>query len=250
MEANPAAILAAVRVVLVEPTHPGNVGSAARAMKTMGVTDLRVVGGCGVSDAAARANAANASDVLERARCHATLAEALAGSGLALGLTARTRRRSAPPLGVREAGALAVAEVTRHPVCLVFGREHAGLTNDELAQCHHAVHIPANPEYPAMNLAAAVQVVCYEVHACLAGAVPSMNEPVEAAAAEHLEGFYVHLAEVIRQLGYEDEAGMPRLMRRLRRLFNRARPEPAELNILRGILAAVQRHTKDADEPL
>lgn len=250
LEADSRARLAAVRVVLVHPTHPGNVGASARAMKTMGLTDLRVVGGCGATGEAAWANAANAADVLERGQCHDSLADAVAGTGLVLGLTARTRRRSAPPLGVREAGAVAVAEAARHPVALVFGREHAGLTNDELGYCHHAVHIPANPEYPAMNLAAAVQVVCYEVHASLAQAAAGVGGPEDPAASEHLEGFYGHLAEVIAQVGYENATGMPRLMRRLRRMFNRARPEPSELNILRGILAAVQRHTKDADESL
>lgn len=248
MQDKPSASLARIRVVLVEPTHPGNVGSAARAMKTMGLGDLRVVGGCGVADPGARANAANATAVLDRAQCHGTVTEALAGAGLVLGLTARTRRRSAPPLLAREAGALAVAEAPRHPVALVFGREHAGLTNDELGHCHHAVHIPANPDYPAMNLAAAVQVVCYEVYTSLASGPGVGAAGGSPAAAEHLEGFYAHLAEVITAVGYEQSAGMPRLMRRLRRLFNRARPEPAELNILRGILSAVQRHTKDADE--
>lgn len=244
-----AARLAAVRVVLVEPTHPGNVGASARAMKTMGLTDLRVVGGCGVQGDAARANAANAADVLAQARCHGSLAEALAGSGLVLGLTARARRRSAPPLGVREAAALALAECARHPVAVVFGREHAGLTNDELGHCHRAVHIPANPDYPAMNLSAAVQVVCYELFSGLGGEGIAAAAG-EAASAEHLEGFYRHLAQVIEALGYENAAGMPRLMRRLRRLFNRARPEPAELNILRGVLAAVQRHTQDRNDSL
>ncbi|MBA1149507.1 TrmJ/YjtD family RNA methyltransferase [Ectothiorhodospiraceae bacterium WFHF3C12] len=249
LEERSAANLAAVRVVLVEPTHPGNVGSSARAMKTMGLGDLRVVGGCGIDDEAARANAANARDVLASARHHASLTDALAGAGLVMGLTARSRRRSAPPMAVREAAGVVTAEAARHPVALVFGREHAGLTNDELGHCHHAVHIPANPDYPAMNLAAAVQIVCYEVFASV-GASAEAGAAAETAGAEHLEGFYRHLAEVVEQVGYESAPGMPRLMRRLRRLFNRARPEPAELNILRGILVAVQRHTKDADESL
>lgn len=246
-------VTAGVRVVLVAPTHAGNVGSAARAMKTMGLTDLRIVGGCGGDSEAARANAANAVDVLEAAGRHDSLAGALQGVGLVLGLTARQRRRSAPSLSVREAARLALGEARRQPVAVVFGREHAGLTNDELGYCHYCVHIPANPAYPALNLAAAVQVVCYEL-LCSSGteASAAVAGRSDAASAEHLESFYNHLARVIEQVGYEGPAGMPRLMRRLRRLFNRARPEQAELDVLRGVLTAVQRrvHTQDSGKPL
>jgi len=248
--------LGQVRVVLVAPTHGGNVGSAARAMKTMGLTDLRVVGSRDVVDASARANAAHADDVLDRLRAHDSLAEALHGAAASFGMTARPRRRSTPILTAREAGARCRAEAALHPVALVFGREHAGLTNDELAHCHYTVHIPANPDYPALNLAAAVQLVAYEVWTAAAAA----SKPADGAAvatAEHLEGFYAHLAALMQDAGYADPDDVPRLMRRLRRLFNRARPEASELNILRGVLAAVQRcldgggrHTNDSGKPL
>lgn len=248
--------LAPIRVVLVAPTHGGNVGSAARAMKTMGLTDLRVVGSRDIVDAAARANAAHAGDVLDRLITHDSLADALHGVGAAFGLTARPRRRSTPALAAREAAARCRAEAGRHPVALVFGREHAGLTNDELAFCHYTVHIPANPDYPALNLAAAVQVVAYEVWAG-AAAEPQPAAAGPAATAEHLEGFYAHLAELMQETGYAGADDVPRLMRRLRRLFNRARPEASELNILRGVLASVQRrlagtgrHTNDSGKPL
>ncbi|MGD8710189.1 MAG: RNA methyltransferase [Ectothiorhodospiraceae bacterium] len=229
-----------IRIVLVETTHPGNIGSAARAMKTMGLDRLHLVSPHCFPDAQAVATAGHAEDVLEQAVVHDTLEDALAGAGLVLGLTARRRRVSATALDARAAGADAAAASQRHPVALVFGREHSGLTNDEVARCHRVVHIPANPDYSSLNLAAAVQVLTYELR--MAGGTEPAGEAAPApASAEHLEGFYEHLFRVVKLSGYATEDSMDHLKRRLRRLFNRAQPETTELNILRGLLAAIER---------
>lgn len=235
-------VLDAFRIVLVGTTHPGNIGSAARAMKTMGLQRLELVAPQSFPDPQASANAAHADDLLERAGVHPSLEPALADAGLVVGLTARGRRLGAPAIEARECAALAVAEGRRHPVALLFGREHSGLTNEEIDRCHYVVHIPANPDYPVMNMAAAVQVMCYELRMAALSQAPAEAVPAaEVASAEHLEGLYSHLEQVLDELGYLRRFSPEVLMRRLRKLFNRARLEPAEVNILRGILSEVQR---------
>lgn len=234
-----------LRLVLVGTTHAGNIGQAARAMKTMGLADLHLVAPVAGIDEQALANAGNATDVLASARLHGTLDEALAGARLVFGLTARGRRHAVPAAAAREAAAEAAAASDAHPVALLFGREHSGLTNDEIDRCHRVVHIPANPDYPVLNVAAAVQVVCYELRmAGEAGEDGAAGKREPPAGAEHLEGFYEHLQRVAHASGYVEPNGERLLMRRLRRLFNRARPEHAELNILRGLLAAVERRMR------
>lgn len=232
-----------IRIVLVNTSHTGNMGSAARAMKTMGLTQLVLVDPQALPDDNAIALAAGASDVLVNARIVPTLDDAIADCGLVIGTSARSRTLSWPMLDPREAGEKLVTERVKHPVALVFGRERTGLTNDELQKCHYHVAIPANPEYSSLNLAMAVQTLCYEVRMrWLQDQLPESDEErVDYPSAQQLEGFYQHLEQTLFKTGFITEEHPGHVMSKLRRLFNRARPEVVELNILRGILTSVQK---------
>jgi tRNA/rRNA methyltransferase len=236
--------LASLRVVLSRPSHPGNVGAAARAMRTMGIADLRLVAPRAFPDPQATALAAGGADVLERAGVTETLDEALAGTVLAAGFTARNRELSHPALALREAASEIVAVARGGPVALVFGNETSGLSNDELGRCRLRVTIPSDPAYGSLNLAAAVQVACYEV-ACAAAAF-AMEEPraYDAATAEDLEALFAHWQAAMEASGYLDPARPGRLMERLRRLVARAAPERSEVKALRGMLEAFERRMK------
>ncbi|HYW90999.1 MAG TPA: RNA methyltransferase [Gammaproteobacteria bacterium] len=232
-----------IRIVLVEPSHPGNIGAAARAMKTMGLADLCLVRPGRFPDPEASVRATGADDVLERALLYDSLDRAVADRNLVMATTARSRRVDA---GERDARAGA-REAVRCPgrVALVFGRERTGLTNEELDRCHLTLTIPTDPGYSSLNLGAAVQVLCYEVMMARrelgpvptpAGSVPG-GEPARAADLAH---FYDHLQEVLVETGFLDPRRPGQVMRRLRRLFGRARPSRREVQILRGFLSAVQ----------
>lgn len=229
----------AVRFVLFEPTHPGNVGAAARAIKTMGFSELVLVNPAGHPDPEARARASGALDVLEAARVCASLAEAIAGCGLVLGASARHRRLGVPEHDPRAAAAEVMHVAASSPVAIVFGPERSGLTNDELDLCQGIVYIPANPEYSSLNLAAAVQLIAWELRAAQGLAFESPPPEAPPATIEDMDLFYEHLERVLVASGFLDTGNPRNLMRRLRRLFNRARLDRNELNILRGILAAV-----------
>ncbi|HDO1125657.1 TPA: tRNA (cytosine(32)/uridine(32)-2'-O)-methyltransferase TrmJ [Aeromonas salmonicida] len=231
-----------IRIVLVNISHTGNMGSAARAMKTMGLTRLVLVDPQTLPDDSAHALAAGASDVLANARVVSTLDEAIADCGLVIGTSARSRTLSWPMLDPREAGEKAVGEGMKHPVALVFGRERTGLTNDELQKCHYHVAIPANPEYSSLNLAMAVQTICYEVRMCwLQDQAPEVESEADYPSAHQLKGFYQHLEQTLLKTGFIADDHPGQVMSKLRRLFNRARPEAIELNILRGILTSIQK---------
>jgi tRNA (cytidine32/uridine32-2'-O)-methyltransferase len=238
---------ARIRIVLVNTSHPGNIGAAARAMKNMALQRLYLVQPKIYPSAEATARASGADDVLANAVVCASLDEALAGCGLVLGMSARGRSLGCPQIDARESGRLAVAESARTEVALVFGRERTGLTNPELDRCHYLVQIPSNPAYGSLNLAAAVQVIAYEV--MMAGLtrlpLPQDAPEVELATAEEMERFYAHLERVLLDSGFLDPANPRHLMRRLRRLFNRIRPDRNEMNILRGVLTAVERRERD-----
>lgn len=228
-------------VVLVEPSHPGNIGAAARAMKTMGLGDLRLVSPQAFPHAEASSLAAGASEVLAEARVTASLAEAVDDCTHVLGASARVRSLPWPELDAREGAQWAVSIQPEERAALVFGRERTGLTNEELGLCHRLVRIPANPDYASLNLAAAVQVLSYECRmACGARLeeTPAQNVPPAAASAD-VERFYQHLQQVLVRTGFLDPDAPRHLMRRLRRLFARARPDVNEINILRGILASI-----------
>ena len=234
-----------IRVVLVNTSHPGNIGSAARAMKTMGIHDLVLVDPVEPPDGRATAMAAGAVDVLANLRIVATLAEAGADCGLVIGSSARSRTLDWPMLDPREAGAKSVAEAAQHKVALVFGRERTGLTNEELQQCHYHVCIPANPDYSSLNLAMAVQTICYEVRMHSLTNKPHAIEAEVYPQQQDLDRFYVHLEQILLQVNFLRADHPGNVMSKLRRLFNRVRPDNQELNILRGILTAVQKHLRN-----
>ncbi|MCC2614940.1 tRNA (cytosine(32)/uridine(32)-2'-O)-methyltransferase TrmJ [Aestuariibacter halophilus] len=233
-----------IRIVLVNTSHTGNIGSTARAMKTMGLGELVLVDPVSAPDGKASAMAAGAGDVLGNAKTVATLAEAVQDCGLVVGTSARSRTLPWPMLEPRECGEKLVQEVANYPVALVFGRENSGLSNDELQQCHYHVCIPANPEYSSLNLAAAVQTLCYEIR--MAHLNAESYPPVEETypLVEDLERFYTHLESTLLETGFIVKNHPGQVMTKLRRLFNRARPEAQELNILRGILASIDKTAK------
>lgn len=234
-------LLDRIRVVLTRTSHPGNIGAAARAMKTMGLSRLVLVAPDSFPDPVADARASGALDVLNSAVVVPTLADALEGTVFSAALTARRRELSLPLLMPREAAPELMRYAMGGDVALVFGTESSGLTNDEVALCGMPVTIPANPAYSSLNIAAAVQLLCYELRlAALDESAPQMP-PEDAARFEDVEGFYGHLEEAMRDSGFYDPATSRRLLPRLRRLFGRIRLERDEINILRGILAALQR---------
>ncbi|EKS6643314.1 TPA: tRNA (cytosine(32)/uridine(32)-2'-O)-methyltransferase TrmJ [Enterobacter hormaechei] len=237
-----------IRIVLVETSHTGNMGSVARAMKTMGLTNLWLVNPLVKPDSQAIALAAGASDVIGNAQIVDTLDEALAGCSLVVGTSARSRTLPWPMLDPRECGLKSVAEAEQAPVALVFGRERVGLTNEELQKCHYHVAIAANPEYSSLNLAMAVQVIAYEVRMAWLATQEKPVEPKEETAyplVDDLERFYGHLEQTLLSTGFIREGHPGQVMNKLRRMFTRARPESQELNILRGILASIEQKNKE-----
>ncbi len=236
-----------VRIVLVNTSHTGNIGSAARAMKTMGLSDLVLVDPVQPPDSHASALAAGATDILGNIRTFDTLQEAIADCSLTIATSARSRTLSWPMLEPRECGKKVVQEGQAGKVALVFGRENSGLTNEELQQCQFHVHIPANPEYSSLNLAMAVQTLSYEVRMNYLDSVNAQFEEFEAEYpnSEQLDGFYTHLEDALNHTGFIVKNHPGQVMAKLRRLFNRARPESHELNILRGVLSSIVKSNKE-----
>ena len=233
-------------VVLVETSHPGNLGAAARAMKTMGFRDLRLVRPCSFPSAEASARAAGADDLLDAARVCNSLVEAVADCVLVTGTTGRSRSLPWPTLSPRRAAPRLAAAATHGRVALVFGNERSGLDNTDLELCHHAICIPTTAAFRSLNLAAAVQLLCYEL-ALVRDEAQAVAEAVERlpeaplADGREMRLFFDHLEQCLRDVHFLDPEKPRLLMRRLRRLFNRAQPDQNEMNILRGFLASVQR---------
>ena len=230
------------RVVLCQTSHPGNIGSAARAMKTMGLQHLYLVNPHSFPDAHATALSTGAADLLENAIVTSTLAEALSGCAYAIGMSARKRGLSHELVNVRTAAAKAIDIASTQPVALVFGTEMSGLSNAELDHCQLLAMIQANPDYSSLNLAAAVQIMCYELRMAalekqnLPDDSLSPNARPEYATIDSLEAYYVHLEETLLHIGYLNPAAPKKLMERLRRIYARIRLEKEEVNLLRGIL--------------
>ncbi|MDR2195918.1 MAG: RNA methyltransferase [Gallionellaceae bacterium] len=238
--------LANIRIVLCQTSHPGNIGAAARAMKTMGLRDLRLVRPKKFPHAEAEAMASGATDVLAAATVCDTLEEALTGCAFAVGLSARKRELTHELANSRAAAEHAIQLAASQQVALVFGTEMSGLSNDELIRCHQLAMIPANPEYSSLNLAAAVQVMAYELRMAVLGKIATeTSTPFPLASHDDVEGFYRHLEAALTHTGFLDPAVPKRLMPRLRRLFTRARLEKEEVNILRGILKSMQPPPRD-----
>ncbi|MEA1990028.1 MAG: RNA methyltransferase [Pseudomonadota bacterium] len=231
-----------IRIVLIETSHPGNIGGIARAMKNMGLSQLVLVNPKEFPSAVASARASSAADVLNDAKVVNSLDEAIAGTKLVVGASARLRKVSWPQLDVRETAKLALETVEDGEVALVFGREDSGLSNAEMDKCHYLAHIPSNPNYCSLNIGAAVQVFAYE---CLMAteieSVHTKGYKHTLASTEQLEGFYDHLYQALQDIEFLDPAKNARFMRRMRRLFNRTQLDIKEVDILRGILTAAQR---------
>lgn len=242
--------LAAIRIVLVEPSHPGNIGAVARAMKNMALAQLTLVRPKAFPHPEATARASGADDVLAQARIVSSVSAAIEDCGYVAATTSRPRDQNFRALDLHEAAARIFDMSQRGPAAVLFGAERTGLTNEELALAHLLIRIPANPEYPSLNLAMAVQLTTYELFRA-AGSPAStrpLSEPaVPLAPGAELERFYAHLQQVMDEVDFKDRtAGGGHLMTRLRRLFQRCEMDQNEVNILRGILTSVQQKRRRA----
>jgi TrmH family RNA methyltransferase len=230
---------AAIRIVLVDTQHPGNIGASARAMRNMGLGSLVLVRPCAHPHPESAARAAGAADLLARARVARDVDEAIGDCGLVLGATVRPRSANWRVLDAREAAAEAVAAAASRPVAILFGGERSGLANAEIERCDALLTIPAAGDYGSLNLAQAVQVVCYEL--AMAARTDGAVAGGEPATADDMRELHAHLERVMRASGFLHEGNAGSLGGRLRRLFARARPDAGEARILRGFLAAVER---------
>ena len=241
---DPESPLSRTRIVLTRTSHPGNIGAAARALKTMGFAHLTLVAPRHFPDPDATAMAAGAADVLERARVVDSLEAALADCTLAVGFSARGRDLSHAPQRLREAASAILDGAAQGRVALVFGNETSGLSNEELLRCQRLVSIPANPAYGSLNLAAAVQVACYELATSAALHDAPAAGAGTAATGEDLHGLFEHLERAAAESGYVDRARPGRFMERMRRLFARTGLEREEVKLIRGMLAAFEKAMK------
>jgi tRNA (cytidine32/uridine32-2'-O)-methyltransferase len=238
-----------LRIVLVGTSHPGNIGSVARAMKTMGLEDLYLVAPERFPAAEATAMASNAADVLGRARICSRLREAVDDCGLVVGTTARPRQMAWRVLEPREAALEICQAGVSGEVALLFGSERSGLSNEEIEQCQLLVTIPTGSQYASLNLAMAVQVLAYEVLVASRSPRAAVEQRVPLATAAEMEKLFEQLEQVLEEIDFRDRTGSGQLMLRLRRLFNRAVLDQNEANILRGILTAVQGRRRRAGAP-
>ena len=230
-----------IRIVLVEPRHPGNIGAAARAMKTMGLSALHLVAPREFPHLEAETRAAGAIEVLHNAQVHEDLAGALSGCVLACATSSRRRELRHEMMSVREAARELAAQAASHPVAVVFGSERTGLDRELAGLCHLWAGIPANPEYPSLNLGSAVQVFAYELRLAATAGEPPPPPEFEPATFEQVEQLMRHLEQTMTDTGFFDPENPKRLLQRLRRMLARARLEAEEVSILRGFLNAVDR---------
>jgi len=245
-----------VRIVLVNTSDCRNIGSAARAMKTMGLSQLILVDPVEMPNGQAQALAAGATDVLANAKVVSTMQEAVEDCGLVIGTSARSRTLPWPMLNPRECGKKLIDEVTNFPVALVFGRESSGLTNEELQLCHFHVQIPANAEYSSLNLAMAVQTLSYEIRMHFLDAQQNTSikqsedneESEEFPVVAETERMYQHFEDALKGTGFITPSHPGLVMTKLRRLLNRARPDVKEVRMLRGILSSVDKVSKKLNQ--
>jgi tRNA (cytidine32/uridine32-2'-O)-methyltransferase len=236
------ALLQPIATVLMQTSHPGNIGSTARALKTMGLTQLRLISPLRFPDPEANALASGAEDVLERAVVHASLEQALADARVVFGSSDRRRGIRMLEIEPREFARLALDAAAVGPVAVLYGTERTGLTNEELELCQYLVTIPANPHYSSLNLASAVQVLSYELRCEALGRVATAP-PIDShvpAPNEQLERYFVHLEQVLELIGFFGDRSSTKIMRRVRRLYQRGMPDERELQILRGILTETE----------
>lgn len=234
-------------IVLCRTSHPGNIGSTARAIKTMGFSRLTLVNPKQFPHSEANALAAGAEDVLNNAKVVKTIEEALIDSHLIIGFTARQRELSQEHQNIRKIAKDLKNEPPQKKIALLFGNETNGLSNDEIKHCHKLGYINSNENYSSLNLAQAVQIICYEIRMHISegdGIIKPIKEN-ELVSHEIQNGFYVHLEQLLTEIGFLKKIQGERLMQRLRLLFNRTTMEKDEVNILRGILTDIQKKIKD-----
>lgn len=243
-------LLDSVRIVLVNTSDCRNIGSAARAMKTMGLKNLTLVDPIEMPNGQAQALAAGATDVLADLTVVDTLEEAVKDCGLVVGTSARSRTLPWPMLDPRECGEKMIAEAPQYPVALVFGRESSGLTNEELQLCHFHVQIPANPEYSSLNLAMAVQTLSYEVRMAFLAQENAQyeKEETEYPVVEETERMFEHFEQALKATGFIVPSHPGLVMTKLRRFLNRARPDVKEVKMMRGILASVEKAARNNEK--
>ncbi len=233
-----------IRIIMLNTSHPGNIGAAARVMKNMGLKHLYLVQPKRFPDPEATAMASGADDLLTRAIVCGSLEEALEGCHLVLGSTARERKIQHEFIDARQAAQQAMTEAGNHQVALVFGRERTGMTNEEIGLCHKLINVPTNPQYSSLNVASAIQIVTYELMMTAHLSRKELSEsiqPVDYAVSDAMEGFYRHLEKTLIEIDFLNPEQSPQLMPRLRQLYNRSRLKQEELNILRGILTQTQK---------
>ncbi len=239
-----------IRIVLVQPSHPGNIGAVARAMKNMALEELVLVRPKQFPHSEAIARASGADDILERARVVDTLSEALSGCGFVAATTSRDRDQNFRVADVRDAAERIVSEARRAPAAVLFGAERTGLTNEDLEAAHVLVRIPANEAYLSLNLAMAVQLVAYELFRAGGAKVLSLPPDVPLATPEEMDRLFVHLAQVMEEVDFRDRTQSgTHLMARIRRFLQRAELDQNEVNILRGFLTATQNRRRRAGPP-
>lgn len=241
-------MLSHIKIVLVETTHPGNIGAVARAMKTMSITNLCLVSPKTFPSAEATARAAGSDDILAKAQVFDSLQEAVADCQLIIGSSARCRTISWPELSPRECAEKVVIHEPAQKVAILFGRENSGLKNHEMDLCHFLLRIPCNNQYSSLNIAAAVQVVCYELFVATgSGQSPQIGDRDTSvlATTEQMESFYGHLYQTLCDIGFLQPEKSKSIMRRLRRIYNRIQLDSKELDILRGILRMSQDNQKN-----
>lgn len=239
----------AIRIVLVDTTHPGNIGAVARAMKNMGLVQLHLVRPQFFPNSEATARASGATDVLEAAHVCETFEAAIADCSLVVGTSARQRHLPWNLVEPREAASRIVEAGAAGEVALVFGSERYGLSNDELNRCNLMVTIPTASDYSSLNLAMAVQVLAYELWLARRAEPPVVPRDAPLATVTDMQRLYAHIEQVLDAIDFRDRTGHGQLMTRIRRLFNRAQLDQNEMNILRGILTAVQAKRRQAGSP-
>lgn len=243
-----------LRVVMVGITHPGNIGAAARAMKTMGYSTLYLVKPKIYPHADATARAAGADNILDQAIVCDTFEQALHGCITVIASTARNRTITCPVYTPREYSVQLPDVIKRGPTALVFGREHSGLTNQELEYCNAIIHIPTNAKFSSLNVASAVQIICYEFSQALQlqhenSQEKNIKEKVRLATSDEMVCLYNHLQESLENVGFLNPKQPRQLMRRLKSLFNRAQLDENEMSILRGFFSAIQNAILKKHEP-
>lgn len=233
-----------IRIILVSPSHPGNIGAAARGMKTMGLSELYLVNPCDdFPSQTATAMAAGADDILKNAHICDSLDVALADCQRIIGTSARLRHLSVPMLDPAKCGEMAVQTASTAKVAIMFGREHAGLTNEELNRCHYHVHIPSVESFSSLNLAAAVQLISYEIRkASLAEPIKTIDTEQDELATDHqIQLYYQGLEQLLKDIDFIKNSSPKKIMHRLRRLYNRTQIEKTEIDLLLGILATLDK---------